>query len=534
QLGKTIEEARAEMMVMNDPLKNYYTAAAYASVYTKVSNSLKAVIKSVDSMRNFYLVEVMLNQLTDDALAPMVGSDEIIEFTHPNEGIKKELKELKKKIGLDQLILDITPDLLAYGEYVLKTKISPSRRVIKKDELKKKGKKFIKNIKGEGILDVMDCVEQGTVITLSQDGQATGYLVFDEISEKIQRTELADYIKFSLGGKRIKIDTKNLLPSAIRRNSAFKDLLAQVPRFIRQGKSVLYPVLEKIKELEILEKLVPATRINKLSQGNLVALPLPEGYSLEEATSAARRIEGMINKKVAVDPVTKEITVEAILSTAGRTRVIPQFGDKGRIDSMDYKTDDAESLSNDAKDLREIILDSIGIPSELIYKSEGDSKNDILKRYAKYLRKLKMAQKALVLGCKQIACIHLANKGYKFKEDDIGVNFINALIEIDNLDRLEHTDVTISLLNNVREFFNDMSEADSPYRPMIRLKAVAAFLDKNLNTVGLSDAIDTEVDLDKENLDIDGDDDDSVPPKAEPDDDEDDGKKLAKDDDTEE
>lgn len=532
-LDRQIKEARSSMMDQMDPLKNYYTAAAYGSIYTKVSDNLKSIIKTVDGLRNFYLVDVMLNQMTDDALAPMVGSDDILEFTHEDDKIREELKDLKKRIGLDQLVLDITPDLCAYGEYVLKTKVAPSKKLVVKDQLKKKGKKYVKKIEGKGVLDVMDCVDQGTVITLTEDGKEVGYLVFNDETGKIEMRELADYIKFSIGGKRVKIDKYNLLPQSLRKQPAYKKLFARIPRFMRIGKSILYPVLSKVKELELLEKLVPATRINKLSQGNLVALPLPQGYSLDEAANAARRVEGMVNKKVSVDPTTGELTVESILSAAGRTRVIPQLGEKGRLENMEYKTDDAESLSSDAKELRELILDSVGIPSELVFKSDGDSKNEVLKRYAKYLRKLKMIQKTIVAGCKQIACIHLANKGFKFKEDEIGVKFINALIEIDNLDRLEHTDVTVGMLGNVRDFFNDMSEEDSPYRDLVDLNAVAKFLDKNLNTVGLSDAIkiSEETEVNKQALDIDGDDDDSVPPEPkdkETKDDEQDGDDLEK------
>lgn len=468
-------------------IKEFYSLTAYASVYTRVSQHLKGIIKAVESVRYFYLVEVMLNQITEDALAPRMGDDEILKFSCEDEDIQKELDELQKRIGLDQLIQNIAPDLLAYGEYTLKTKIDHIKEE-KEDELNKKGKK-IKPKPGKGLVDVTDIVEQGEVISLTQDGYVEGYLVMDKQHSRIEVKEVSDYIKFTLGGQRVKINIEEIVPRHAIKDPVLKEIVDRIPRFIRIGRSEIFPVISKIKELELLEKLIPATKINKLSQGNLVGMNLPENYKLDEAIKAVKRIEGSINRKVAVDPVSNEITVESILSTAGKTKVIPLFGEKGRLEQMDFKDNEPDDLLGSTKEIRELILDSVGIPSELVFKSDSDNRAEIIKRYAKYLRKLKRLQKAISLGCKQMAFIHLANKGYSFKEEQINVVFNNSLVEIDNLDKLEHADVTLSLLSNVRDFFNDMMEEDSPYRPMIKLDKVAEYIETNLATIGLADAI---------------------------------------------
>lgn len=481
--------AEANVTRAMNSMEKYYALSAYGAIYSKVSSEMQSIITAVDDMRSFYLVEVILNQITEDALSPRIGTDEIVAYSHPDPAIQKELDELKKRIGLDQLILNITPDLCAYGEYTLKTVID--RVVNKEDELnKKKGKKGkVFATKSKGITDVSDIVDQGTVIALAQDGVTEGYLTIDEVNGQLEVREVADFIKFSLGGQRVKIDMKSIIPPAMIRNKETRKIVSKIPRFIRMGKSVLYPVLSKLKELELLEKLIPATKLNKLSQGNLVGLPLPDNYDLEQALMASRRVEGMINKKVSVDPRTREITVESILSAAGKTRVIPLLGEKGTLDKLDYKSDEPDDLMANAKDIRELIMDSVGVPSELVFKSDGDSRSEILKRYAKYLRKLKRVQKTLSEGSRQIAFIHLANRGIDFKEEDVELNFLNTLVEIDNLDKLEHADVTTSLLTNVRDFFNDMMAEDSPYKDSVDLNKVSEYIESNLKTVGLSDAL---------------------------------------------
>ena len=453
--------------------KDYRSVAAYATIYTRVSGQLKEVIKAVDEAKHFYLVEVILSQIVDDALSPTMGSEEIVKFSCNDKTIQKELDSLKKRINLDQLIENIAPELLAYGEYTLSTKFDVSENG--------------ENKKSNGLADITDTVEQGTVISLTQDGRTEAYLAIDQ-SGTIHLRQLADYIKFQMGGHKIKANIDQFIPY----NKKFKEKFTDLPRFIRVGKSILFPILEKLKELEILEKLIPASKINEISKGNLVGMSLPENYSLDDALKAIKRIEGLINKTATVDPDLKRITVESILSVAGKTKIIPTFGDKGNLQNMDYKNAEVSGLTSDAKELRTLILDSAGIPVELVFSSDGATKSEILKRYAKYLRKLKRFQRAIAEGCKQIAFIHLVNKNISFKEDDIQIVFNNNLVEIDNLDKLEHADITTSLLKNVRDFFGEMIEESSPYRETVNLNKVTEYMEQNLRTIGLADAMNTQ------------------------------------------
>jgi len=457
----------------NQQLKNFqkfYVLTAYTQMHNLVSTQMAEVLKTLAGIRQFYLVDVILTQFTEDALSPRISSDELFSYSSKNENVQNILNQLKEDLNLDQIIYNITPDLCLNGEYTLSTVIEEEN----------------------GLVDLIDDVDQGKVISLYQNGNVEGYLVVDDLTNQVQKRELADYVKFSLGGQRIKVELDQTVKALAARNPVIERYLKSVPRYLRVGKSLIYPFVSKLKELELLEKLVPASKINKLSQGNLVSLPVPEGYDLEKGLEAARRIEGMVNKKVMVDPQLGEITVESILSTAGKTRVIPTFGDKGRLDKMDFKSDEPDDLFSNSVEIRNIILDSVGVPSELIYRTEGNSKNEVLKRNAKYLRKLKVIQKALTEGLKSIAEIHLQNCDVDYDPADIEVNFINTLIEIDNLDKLEHADVTLSVLKNVKDFFVDMTDEMSPFKDAVNMNKVNKFMEANLRTIGLADALNTK------------------------------------------
>ncbi len=139
-----------------------------------------------------------------------------------------------------------------------------------------------------------------------------------------------------------------------------------------------------------------------------------------------------------------------------------------------------------------VICDSIGIPYELLYKSDSESRQENLRRYSRYLRKLKNVQRCIAGGLKQLVFIHLANKGISFKRDDIEIDFFNTLANVDNLDKLEQADITISSLENMKSLFDELLDEESPYREFVRKDVFLAYMAKNLETVGLDGAVDLE------------------------------------------
>jgi hypothetical protein len=460
---------------------------AYTQIYSKATGSMYKIIQEVDQIRSFYLVDVILGQLTEDALTPEIGTDEILKIKYPKDkGIEEKLQKLEKDLNLDQLLLDITPDLLAYGEYVLR--VDYGKILEMKDELGTKNKTYKKQ-EGNGVIALRDIVEQGKVVSLTQEAENKGYLYMDE-EGKIIKTPASTFIKFTLNGQRVRVRIEDQAPFTKSKSDKVRSILATLPRYVRIGKSQIHPFISKFKELELLEKLIPATKISKLSNVNLVGMQVPGKYNIEQGLEAAKRVEGIINNKVGIDKKLGEITVESVLSIAGRSKVVPLFGDKGALDKMDFKSDEPDDLLGSANDVRALILDSVGIPFELLYKSDGESKGELLKRYARYLRKLKNIQRSLIDGVKQLCAFHMESLDIdKYDEDDLEVEFLNKLIEIDNLDKLEHADVTVSLLGNVKDFFGTLTEEDSPFKEAVDLNEVADYINRNLRTIGLADAL---------------------------------------------
>jgi hypothetical protein len=468
----------------------FYAQNAFTAIYSKIAGELRNLYKDLETVKNFYIVRVILDQVVDDTLAPTVGSDNVFSFSHKNEAINKELNRISESLALNKLVQNIAHDLCFYGNYALRTKLDYPKEV--KADKTLNNKKFTP--KPNGIKELRDDVEQGTLIKIDLGANEYSFLHYDEDTGVLSYHHPSDFIYFSLGGARIKARTDGVFPLLKNiRDEELKEWLEKIPKYVRVGKPYFYQMTDKLRELELMEKLLPAVKINKLTQGNLMSVRLPDSYSLEEGVVVANKLEQLVNKKVSVDPLTGQITVESILATAGRTKFVPQFGDKGTVDKFDTKADAVDDLSNVATELKNSILDSMGIPSELVYKSDNANKNETIKRYAKYLRKLKQLQKALADGLKQIAFIHLRAKGYnEIKIEDIEVNFLNALIEVDQLDKLEFTAATVNSVKDIVDFFvNNLAGEGSPFKENVDLNKLAEWCDTRFKFVGLSDVIKT-------------------------------------------
>lgn len=473
--------------------EEYQIASAYASIYSRVTDDRKRTIREVEKMRSFYLVDTIISMLVEDSLAPEVGTGEILNVKSDRPDIQKELDYLDETFDFDMLAQTLAPDIVAYGDYVLATKVVASPDAQARAE---KGEALNADATGEddkqyGLIEILDTVEQGSVVPLTKYANTEGYLVSSKRGG-VERKLPADYVTFSMNSARVRIDLHREFGID---SAADKEKFEDVPRYVRCGKSVIFPILSKLKELELLEAMVPATKLAKLSSGTVLGVQVPPGYDTEKGIEAARKVEQLLNKKIGVDNKLGELTIENIMASAGRQKVIPIFGDKGTIAAIDYKSNEPDEMLNSIADLRKAILTSAGIPPELLFSNENpDGAATILKKYARYLRRLKALQKALEEGFRQIAYIHLANKGIKFKATDIKVEFYNKLIEVDQLDHLEFADTTIQMVQNVYNFMNTLTsrETNPVFAPYVNPMPFMNFIQKHLDVVGFQDVVNME------------------------------------------
>lgn len=411
-------------------------ALELAAAYTTASKTKAGYMKAFESVKTFYLVDGIVSAIVEDALTPDITTGEVIEITSPKRGVNKSLKELSKKVNFDQLVRDIAPDLVSNGEYAVSV-----------------------NLGETGVDKVRDNVDQKKIVAFYDGGVPEHFLV--EGDRELHIVRPYKYAHFVMGDfkARLKVSTE------------FKDKKqksgTQLPEYARIGKPLFYGTLSKIKELQLIESLVPASKLNQITRGSIVGVGVPNASDPKEAFDICRRYENVFNSSTGVDRVDGEVSVSDIIGVAGKVKAVPLFGDKGSLTSIgDAKNNQSvDDLLNTVKDLREVICTSIGFPPELLFG--GETKAELLKRYARYLRKLKSVQTAIANGVRQIALIHLnnANENSKpdepFTVDDISVRFRNELVNIDELEKLEFSDAMISTVSEAYQFMKDLGEDES-------------------------------------------------------------------------
>lgn len=387
-----------------------------------------------ERIKSFYIIQALLTALVEDALTPDITTGEILQIVSTNEKINQELKLLQQIINFDQIINDIVMDLISYGEYTLRLKV----------------------IKDQGVVDIVDDLDQSRIVAFYHQGYP--YRFIRQTDRDIEVYPAYKFAHFVYGQNRLRVKIEN---EFIEIGNYVDEYGFVYPSYARVGRPLMYGTLSKIKELMVLEQLIPASKLNQLLTGSLVGLQVPTSMSPDEGFKAARRYEQILNRHRGTDRTTGELTIVDIISVAGKIRVLPQFGDKGQLQNINEVKENrtVDDLMGTIRDIREVICGSLGFPPEILFGGEGGPKAEFLKRYSRYLRKLKNVQKSISMGLLQICLAHLANKGITdVKIDDIQIIFRNELVNIDELEKLEFSDAIIQMVANIHRFMDEVKQ----------------------------------------------------------------------------
>jgi len=433
-------------------------ASALTAIYTRAVSTRREFLVEFDRIKPFYLIQALLNALVEDSLTPDVTTGEILQITSQNEKINQELRALQETFNFDQIVNDIVMDLLSYGEYTLR----------------------LRTEKGSGVVDIMDDIDQSRIVCFYSQGYP--YRFIRQTDRDIEVFPAYKFAHFCYGRHKLRVKVEN---EFIEVGNYVDEYGFPYPAYARVGRPLFYGVLSKMKELMVLEQLIPASKLNQLLTGSLVGLQIPASMSPDEGFKAARRYEQLLNRHRGVDRTTGELSIVDIIGVAGKIRVLPQFGDKGQLQNInDVKENRTiDDLLSTIRDIREMICSSLGFPLEVLFGSEGGPKAEFLKRYSRYLRKLKDVQFCIAQGIMQICLAHLTNRGIaNVKLDDIQVIFRNELIAIDELEKLEFADALVAMINNIHTFVDTLSQGE--FGKFIDENAYQMYLYKAFNILG--------------------------------------------------
>ena len=476
---------------------NYSVMATLTSLYSQVAASRKEYLQNHEKVRGFYLVEALISAVADDALVPDATTGEVLQLTSTNDKIDKELQSLQETIQLDQMVNDIIVELLSFGEYNVRMEVE----------------------EGKGVVALHDDIDQSSVVAMYSRGYPELYLWINPMTRMLDVIPPWGMANFVLGKYRLRIDAQEEITQALQMAGTNMDMSIwdELPKYTRVGRPLLYGTLGKIAELQTLEALVPAMKLSRLAAGSIVGVTLPGSQNPEDAFKICRQYEEALNRKININRDNRQMSVAEITAAAGEIKVIPVWDNRGSLERNDVRgTQEAQDILQAINDDRNAVCSSIGFPTEILFNT-GDEvgKVNVLKRYARYMRMLKMVQGASVHGAKQMGMAHLANRGVKFDPRDIDVRFNNTLIDVEQLEVLEYIDATMSMVDQVSTFLTDLEDtAPGTVNKQGRAEWTARVMGTIVNDIQLINADEEKPDGDKEKPD--GDQVNNTPPADSP------------------
>jgi len=434
---------------------NPSTNSILITKFLEISETKRGIIDDIDSIKNFYFSQLIVDRILDDALNPTGNEHQLFEVRVKDSsgGIDKSISKLANdflnEFNIQKMIVDIAADLLYYGEYAIRLDVNGQG-----DENSSRG----------GITNIHDDVDITTVIPVFRDSDVSYFLSLGE--KKIETIQPTELIYFSLPSSRIRVKVDGLDDKVL---------------YLRMGKSVLYPIYGLLKEMKFLENLVPLGFINDALSTKLVSVSVPATTKPAEAQKIAQMYEKMVNKtlKVSTNNKSDEEILKTIGARVGEVKVIPNFGDKGELQAEDFNSENNyDEMSEKINDIRKMALTTIGVPSSII--DEEGLKSDIIKDHIRYTKKLKSIQFALKEGIQRMLIVHLTNLGFRnYLKEDIDIVFLNIL-NTDDLEKLEFLDLTVSMVDNFKSFVGDFEDHDLID---INMEEYVGFLNKQFSTM---------------------------------------------------
>jgi len=401
-----------------------------------INNNKNAIIRELDKLKDFYFTQMIIDRFIDDALNPTGNDNTLFKTTVLNseknvdEAATKLINDFIDEFNIKRMLLDIAGDLLIYGEHYLRLDVESY------DTSTKESKK--------GIINIHDDVDFANIIPVFRDADVSYYITTNKGA--LETVQPSKYVYFSLPTNRIKVKLDSVDDKIL---------------YFRMGKPIIYPAFGLLKELKLFESMLPIGFINSALKTSLISVGVPSSTKPQDAIEIAKVYEKMINKsmKIDVDGQSSEQVLKTLSEKIGQVKVIPDFGDKGSLETQEIsESTDYDDLSEKIVDLRKMALMTIGIPSSII--DEDGLKSDVIKDHIRYSKKLKSIQASLKEGLQRMFIVHLVNNGFdNFIKDDIDIQFLNIL-NTDDLERLEYTDLMVSMLDNFKSFIEDFEDVD--------------------------------------------------------------------------
>lgn len=360
-LGLSIDEPKVYYTPMNygkvgkTPLPSQVSEAqinqAIASALFPSIQSKKAVKAFHDSLSDHYMLRIIKQSIYHDVFYKFVDNNHLpaglpIVINASSEKLKNKIIETLEETRLSDIVKEILDSTLYLGEYLL----------------------FFDN---ENFQIDETFLDQTSWRAVYQRGVLSKIVTYSNVKEDIE----------SMKDRAIIFRIKYL---------PFKlPVLGEdeYPFYAYVGQGIIgIEILNLINTIRLIETLLPINQVLNVAAGQLVYARFPEGpTNIGEAFDIARQYERLLNASVETSSSTTggPISIQDIISSVAKWRVIPLFGDKGSLEPRELPRPnpiDTQTINY----FKQALADAIPLPSSYLGVPESGGEGPDRNKLAQY------------------------------------------------------------------------------------------------------------------------------------------------------
>ena len=430
------------------------------TMFTTAVQDRRDYLEVADELKRFGIAKRILEILKFEVLKPNERG-EIFEVRSERQDVDKRLKWFIKEHNLNNWLELILTDIMNLGEYTL----------------------AVESEEGVGITAIRDTVDQLNIVAFYDRGVPSNYLVWKRDSYYIEPPN--KYCHFVIGSEKMRVALNDALHRGyqIDFDKLAPELKNKIPEFVRVGSPIFFSVVEKIRQLQILEMVVISIKISAVTQRKLVCINVPATMPIDQVMDTCQKMEETLNSQSGVSTDSALVTVNEIMSQAGRFTCIPNYtNDAGKLDPIDVRSDpQVDDIIAAIDDYRRNLLVSVGIPFKVVYGATGNetpgSRGEDVRAQAMYYNMISSLQMSLRRSLIQLCLIDLKNAGFEVKAEELDCVFLNTSVNVADLEKLEYDDAKQEIIVRKLEFIKALEE--SPLiEPVMNKMGIYAWLDE--------------------------------------------------------
>jgi hypothetical protein len=342
KVGKTPLPSQVQESQINQAI----ASALFPSIQSK-----KAVKAFHDSLSDHYMLRIIKQSIYHDVFYKFVDNNQLpaglpVVINASSERVKNKIIETLEETRLSDIVKEILDATLYLGEYLL----------FFDDENFQLDETFL---------------DQTSWRAVYQRGALSKIVVYSNVSEDIE----------SMKDKAIIFRIK-YLPLKL-------PVLGQdeYPFYAYVGQGIIsIEILNLINTIRLIETLLPINQVLNVAAGQLVYARFPEGpTNIGEAFDIARQYERLLNASVETSSNTTggPISIQDIISSVAKWRVIPLFGDKGSLEPRELPRPNPIDIQT-INYFKQALADAIPLPSSYLGVTETGGEGPDRNKLAQY------------------------------------------------------------------------------------------------------------------------------------------------------